>query len=135
MRSLFEYIDDTTLKESDSFKSRSLNLVIGNSQTSELPVDVIETKWQILTDPERMVRLIKFKKFSLMLEFINQLLRHQEAMGHHASITISHKDVRIEVYTRDVNQITELDKELSQFIDDLYEDIKYYNMISKGREI
>ena len=134
MKSLLRYINADSLNESD-FTSRSLNLVLGTEKQESLPVVVNEKGWETLENPERLARVFKFKNFSILREFIDQVLRHQEKIGHHSNITISNRDVKIESYTHDIDLVTELDIELTRFIDMLYHDIEYYITNHKNRSI
>ena len=59
----------------------------------------------------------------------------QEEMGHHARIIIEGSDVKIETYTHNVNEVTELDKELAGFCDNLYRDIQdFYISDQQGED-
>ena len=40
-------------------------------------------------------------------------------------MTIDHLDVSVEIYTKDVNAITESDLILSKFFNEIYEDVEY----------
>tara|TARA_B100000700_G_scaffold331403_1_gene463843 strand:- start:12827 stop:13231 length:405 start_codon:yes stop_codon:yes gene_type:complete len=125
MKSLLSYVDNELLTES-SFSSRSLDIVLGGKEVDSLPVSVSESEWTTLSSPERLGRVFKFRNPSLLREFISQILKHQESVGHHADIEIKNRNVKIESYTHDVDAVTELDIELTKFIDDLYDDLQYY---------
>ena len=70
------------------------------------------------------------KTFSFRLkeqknDFVRQLLTHEEEVGHYAVINITHDDVALKLSTKDVEKITELDKEYASWADELYKDIVY----------
>lgn len=70
------------------------------------------------------------KTYSFMLkkqknDFIRQLLAREEDVGHYAIINITHDDVSLKLSTKDVEKITELDKEYAKWADELYKDIVY----------
>ena len=41
-------------------------------------------------------------------------------------MTVEHLKVRIEVWTHDVDDVTEVDKEFAVMSDRIYEDVQYY---------
>jgi len=70
------------------------------------------------------------KTYSFMLkkqknDFIRRLLDREENIGHYAIINITHDDVSLKLSTKDVEKITELDKEYAKWADELYKDIVY----------
>ena len=56
------------------------------------------------------------------------MLGYQDENKHHSKITITSDKVIVESYTHDIDRVTELDKELAEFCDDLYEDVGYFFM-------
>jgi pterin-4a-carbinolamine dehydratase len=94
-------------------------------ERSLLPVKITKNEWVILKDPERMHRVYDFKGRPIALKFfVEELLDYQEKLGHHSEITISAKEVKVEVYTHGVQRITNLDKELARESDSIYNDSK-----------
>jgi len=56
--------------------------------------------------------------------FVNNLLSYEEEKGHNAKMLINHLNVRIAVTTKDLNKVTELDKEYSRAADLIFKEIK-----------
>jgi pterin-4a-carbinolamine dehydratase len=100
-------------------------------ESMSLPIDPASSKWEILRNPDRLSRRFNFDDFRKMYDFISDILVHQEKMRHHALITIDHLSVIIESYTKDLNAITELDKNLADYADLVYEDVSYYYSADK----
>ena len=71
-------------------------------------------------------RVYLFDDFKSLHYFLNEALKFQETINHHASIKIMHRSVEIETYTIDVNDVTESDLKLSKHFDELYEDTQYF---------
>lgn len=92
---------------------------------SSLPLQVHKNEWAFLTDDglERLNRTYEFDSLSQRSLFIEELLAAEERSGHHAEITISGKRVTVEVWTHDLDKVTELDKEYASDCDTLYNDI------------
>lgn len=57
--------------------------------------------------------------------FITQVLDHEEEVGHHADMTITEDSVSLRLQTKNVEQVTELDKEFAKWADSTYKDVCY----------
>lgn len=87
-------------------------------------VPVIATdKWK--KSENSLIKTFKFLSNELRNDFIRQLLIHEEKVGHNATISIQNETVTLTLQTRDVQQITELDKEYAKHADELYKDVVY----------
>lgn len=87
-----------------------------------LPI-VVMNKWETYKNPRRLSKTYKFRKMSDRVIFVNELLEYEEKVKHNADIFVSEDIVRVELMTRDVQQITELDKEYARFSDEIYKEI------------
>ena len=122
-------------KNGASVMSESTEKIIGNFSLSsstvpsfDLPVSVDSSSWMVESNPERLVRRYDFKKFSHLMYFINESLRHQEHVQHHSKITIEAMSVTVETYTHDIDSITEQDINLSKYFDEIYSDVSFLDM-------
>jgi len=95
-------------------------------ESTDLPIHPRTFDWKLLEDPERIGKKFEFTEFKTLFSFVLNLLKHQETSGHHADIYIQHRSISIEVFTHDVNTVTELDLEFAKFCDDLFVDIGYH---------
>lgn len=87
-------------------------------------VPVIATdKWK--KSDNSLIKTFKFISNELRNDFVRQLLIHEEKVGHNATFTIQSEIVTLTLQTRDVEQITELDKEYAKTADELYKDVVY----------
>ena len=57
--------------------------------------------------------------------FIANLFSYERQVQHHAEITIDHDTVTVVLSTRDLDKITEIDKEYASFCDHMFKDIAY----------
>ena len=108
---------------------RNLKEVV-QRDTVEVPITPQESTWQISLDEENSRSLQK--AFSLqsgkhVLYFVNELIRESERLNHHPVIVIDHRQVTVSLTTKDLGDITELDKLLSEYCDELYDDVVYIN--------
>ena len=84
-------------------------------------------EWEILDLPKRLARSYKFDNQQKLQEFINELLDYERKTNHSGEISISHGDVLIEVFTKDLNSVTELDYEYAKMADLIYRDVEAYH--------
>jgi pterin-4a-carbinolamine dehydratase len=91
----------------------------------ELPVEVIESKWDIKESPECLVRTFQFKNLATRNWFLAEILENEKSTLHYGKITVEGKDVKVEVQTHDLNKVTELDQEYAAYCDDVWEDVDF----------
>lgn len=112
--------------------SKSLDRLFGGlsdgmpASSLSLPVDVSAPSWEILQNPERISKTFSFSSLEKQRYFLNELLTYQEEVQHHALVIIDAENVTIETYTHDINSVTEIDKELADFCDEVYEDTRFF---------
>ena len=102
---------------------RILGTLVESTMPQGLPVEPETTDWMTLTDPERLSRTFVFNSLGELSYFLTNLLSYQEETNHHANILISHRQIKIETYTHDINSVTESDLALARFCDEIYDDI------------
>ena len=116
-----EYFDSQAQAESRAGK-QLLPESFG-SLSAELPVAPESTDWSLQYDPERLHRTYIFDSISQRSLFVEELMSLEEVSSHHAKITIEGLKVTVEVWTHDVERVTELDQEYAADCDVLYKDI------------
>ena len=82
--------------------------------------------WEIVESPERLMKDYSFSTRSQALEFLRQLVLFEDSAGHHAKISLENADIRVEVYTHDINRVTEIDAEYAATADQIYIDATGY---------
>ena len=92
------------------------------------PISVSEGQWETVSDPTRYKKEFNFDNSKMLIDFINEVLMYQEMNQHHGRITISPGSVMIEVYTHDVNTVTEIDQEYTHEVDNIFIDVEYSNI-------
>ena len=72
-----------------------------------------------------------------MKYFLDNVLKVQEEMQHHAKLVILNRDILVTTYTHDIDDVTAADLELARICDEIYEDVYYINqskVIARERE-
>jgi len=83
-------------------------------------VDPAMLSWVVQDDPRRLRRIYTFGNQGELVGFVWQLLTYQERVQHHADIRLTIGRVEIEVYTRDLDDITNADKDYAKTADLIY---------------
>jgi pterin-4a-carbinolamine dehydratase len=93
-----------------------------------VPITPEQSNWHILDDGsgEYMSRDYVFGRAKPLMYFLAQIISHQEKINHHSRITIDELEVNLVLQTKDIMDVTELDIELAEFCDEIYEETRYY---------
>ena len=73
--------------------------------------------WAVI-DEHQLERTYKFKNFKTLLYFVNEALKFQQEINHHASITIDESEVTVQLATKELEQVTEQDLKLAKHFDE-----------------
>ena len=117
--------------EDDSRSSRRLlpESMIMTVQPPVCPITPTQkSEWEVVSDPNRLMKTFEFESYIEMKAFVSELMSYQEQVEHHGKLTVNYRDVIVEVYTHDVNDVTELDKEYAQSADQIHQDVQFYFM-------
>ena len=82
-------------------------------------------KWTKVDSPLRLRKTYKFLSSAARNQFVEGLFDYEDRTNHNAVITIDEGQVTLDIRTKDVDQITELDKEYAKFADVLFKDVVY----------
>lgn len=91
---------------------------------ADVPI-VVTNKWRKVESPMRLRKTFQFMNQGMRNEFVKELLKYEDTTQHNAVITIDEGEVTLDVRTKDVDQITELDREYAKHADELYKDVVY----------
>jgi len=91
-------------------------------KTSDAPIIAVD-KWTKKNDS--LVKTFPFRTQDQRNDFLTQLLTHEIEVGHNADMTVTEGSVTLKLQTKDIRQVTELDKEFSKWTDELYKDVVY----------
>ena len=86
---------------------------------------VATEKWKKVESPTRLRKTYKFRTQQQRNRFVSELFEYEEETNHNATITVDEGQVTLDVRTKDVDQITEIDKEYAKFADILFKDVVY----------
>ena len=95
---------------------------IRSTRVAIVPVRQATSTWENIESPNRLMKDFEFTCPISMRHFINDIIRYEVGNRHHGKITIDELNVRIEVRTKDVDLITELDYEYAKEVDMMFAD-------------
>lgn len=85
-----------------------------------------ESRWFTKQSPERLCRTYEFPNRNAARDFINELMDYEDQKNHHAEIKCKGPVVSIEVFTHNLDRVTELDKEYANEAELIYNDVCSY---------
>jgi len=87
----------------------------------DLPIKAKKkSKWEVLKNPNRYRREFNIKKPDVYADFVQDVLELQDETQHHAKILLVFPKIVIEVYTHLLNDITEVDREWCNTVNQIY---------------
>ena len=86
------------------------------------PIIAIE-KWK-MTDG-KLNKKFMFESYEDRNRFLKSVLEYETQVGHHARFKIEELEVTISLITKDVDKVTELDKEYAKYSDVVRRDLVY----------
>ena len=133
MKSLYEVINikAESVKENFDFTAGMNKLFSSDFQgvrdIPDLPIDAESTSWEEVSDYSKtsIVRSFAFERDKHTRFFVNEILKTSEEMMHHPLMTVERLKVTVELYTHDINEVSEQDLKLAKFIDEIYDDVKF----------
>lgn len=88
-----------------------------------VPVKAITKNWITTGSPRHLSRTYEFHDFHTMNLFVIMILQEQEQAQHYASVSINFPVVSIELFTADLNDVTEIDRTLSRAFDSIFDEV------------
>jgi pterin-4a-carbinolamine dehydratase len=98
----------------------------------QVPITVEESTWGMLQQPERLIKKFPFDDITSRNWFIKELIEDETQSGHHGNILISGLEITVEVWTHDIDAVTELDLEYASRCDDIFNDVELLGVEEHG---
>lgn len=95
------------------------------------PIRVAVRSWEATSD-RRLRRSYHFDDHHDMCSFVAHILNLQDEIQHYAKMSIDFPDIEVELFTHDVMDVTETDKQLAGAMDGMYDEISLGGMDVAG---
>ena len=119
------YFDNTPTQHASV---RDFTPPFGLTLSSKMPVTPKSNEWTEDRGQRCLTRKYSFDSHDRMCDFIKELLDYEVETGHYAKLECEYPAVTVRVKTHDVDDITELDKEYASHCDQVYDDVKHYDI-------
>ena len=130
LENMFRNSKKQTLQEFDMTKSsnammRHLGAVFPYGEEGSLPIEPEGSTWcQVQIDDKLCIQKVyELDSVKFLVYFLNELINLSEEYYHHPDILIQHTKVTVTLFTRDLNDVTDRDIDMSKKIDEIIEDI------------
>ena len=136
--SLKQFLLENETQCESVFRADPVSRLVANMKKTEVlkenldrPIVPKGTGWDHLTAPNRLRRTFDIENSVSRRIFINDVLNLADQTMHHIELNILMEKVTIEVYTDQLNDITEMDFEYASDIDEMYVDAMFSSSNNK----
>ena len=129
MKSLIEAVGMTPMEREHILPSY-LQKILPKAQifvNDEPPIEAHVDDWIHLQDPKRLSRTFYFENRQHLTMFMFEVLKYEEVTQHYADFVIKDMIVRADVWTHDLNDVTQTDIDYAREIDSIFEDVKFFS--------
>jgi len=129
LENILKQRNNQTLQEFDMSKSSNAMMRhLGGfpySEEASLPIEPEKSSWEQLQIDDKLCLQKKYELDSskFLIYFLNEIVNLSEEYFHHPDILIQHTQVTVTLYTKDLNDVTDRDVDMSKKIDEIIEDI------------
>tara|TARA_B100000035_G_scaffold197246_1_gene168544 strand:+ start:134 stop:535 length:402 start_codon:yes stop_codon:yes gene_type:complete len=85
-----------------------------------------DASWEVLSGPERYRKTYKFESPKHCQYFFSELYNYQFDINHHCKIIIDNLNITVITFTHGFNGITDMDKKIKKYCDELESDLNYF---------
>lgn len=120
-----QVLQEFDMTKQGSAMMRHLGIGFPYENEDSLPIDPEVASWTQMQIGDKICiqRSYKFESVRFLLYFVNEVIKLAEQMYHHPEILINHTEVKITLFTRDLNDVTDRDIHMSKKIEEIIEDI------------
>ena len=118
------------LTKSGSAMQRYLGQTYPYDEGENLPIEAESSSWiqTVGSEGQNVIqKSYELHNSRFLIYFLNEVIKLSDDLYHHPEIMINHTRVTIVLYTRDLNDVTDRDLEMSKKIDEINEDITIIN--------
>lgn len=130
--SLKQFLLENEDHSRDVARTGSISRLIGNMQktktlneNTEQPISPKGTGWDHLADPNRLRRIFSIENQCARRLFINDVLNLADQSMHGIIVRIRGDETEVEIYTEELNDVTNMDFEYAKDVDEMYVDAMF----------
>jgi len=80
--------------------------------------------WKTMENPRRLSKVFRFKSTDALVGFMGACLEYERENMHQGRITVQNPVVKVEIWTKGLMDVTEMDLEYAREVTEIYEDWK-----------
>jgi pterin-4a-carbinolamine dehydratase len=130
--SLKQFLLENKAPENNRKRQGAVSRLVGGmsktnplSESQESPIVPKGTGWDHLTDPNRLRRIFTIENQCSRRIFVNDVLNLADQSMHGIIVRIRGEETEVEIYTEELNDITNMDFEYAKDIDEMYVDAMF----------
>lgn len=105
-------------------KRRTKTQLFGEAREARLQEISTSQDWSLFHG--RLQKLYTFDSPNKLQAFVSEILEYESKTKHLGNMRIGDNTVIVEVFTKGINSVTELDYEYAREADLIYKDVEYY---------
>lgn len=87
------------------------------------PVAPRQDRWTVADEPERLVRTFVFSDPRVLASFMLDIIDYEHQTQHHGVVTMECDKVSVEVWTHDIDRVTQADIDYAETLDEIFIDV------------
>jgi pterin-4a-carbinolamine dehydratase len=130
--SLKQFLLENKEPAQDYTRTGSVSRLIGGMQKTKLlnenteqPITPKGTGWDHLADPNRLRRIFTIENQCSRRIFVNDVLNLADQSMHGIIVRIRGEEAEVEIYTEELDDITNMDFEYAKDVDEMYVDAMF----------
>jgi pterin-4a-carbinolamine dehydratase len=94
---------------------------------NEPPVEVYKKKWEVVVEDgiNKLIRAFSFDDPRIKASFLLEVIDYEEQVGHHPHIEIMEDVIKISLWTKGIEDVTEIDIEFAEEVNMIAADVLY----------
>lgn len=90
---------------------------------ANVPLVAVE-RWRSEGDhPKALVKMFRFRRAHDRMTFVEAIMAYEEQAQHHAKMVLEEGTVEVSLVTKDLGQVTGVDREMALFCDAVFKDL------------
>jgi pterin-4a-carbinolamine dehydratase len=95
-----------------------------NAREVDIPIVPME-RWALKGNPKVLSKTFRFARKGDRNRMLQELLDYEDKTHHHARIILDEDALRLLLITKNINQVTEVDKEYARYADQVFKDVVF----------
>lgn len=120
-----EVLRELDMTKTGTAMMRHLGAGFPYDEETSLPIEAEISSWHQVNFEDKIClqKVYELDSAKFLMYFVSEIISLAEEFYHHPDVLIQHTKVTVTLYTKDLNDVTDRDLEMSKKIDEIIEDI------------